>query len=659
MENYNKISISKLLLLMHGKNIYASIMEDIIDKKSTEYKKMATDVTDVVNKKIKFDDKINHTIKVYIEDAIFLGTFSSEVSMLFEEYVDYNDAIELINSMNIIIMSYVRDIVQLKKKEIYDRINKPKYSKLTPIYSRELDDSTKFMLADITSTKDKHLLNMYFNDIHHTLNFIDKYYTSNLNCYVIHAEHSAYNVHMTGIMPLTIVKTRPNIILNINELTDPIDIEKIAKMFYTLNQIEYDYMKTKLSNSNNEYMEKLRKKEPYLKMDLDRSKHLNYFIKKIQDNLSAYMINLKDQLLAGIESKKRIISMRIGLIDISNVAIHDDLLVGNTGNNIKSHAVIVLIDKKKRTIEYFESNGDINPPYDTKLVKECVMRMIKDMFGSDKPFNFGDIITNTLFVGLISEHNMNGGQLTEQELDKISNILKNKYEKIEVEQNKYTKLRNKLLQDNEMKYFANVKILNDDFYNFLNTLKSYGKDKLDRLQKEFIETDTISLDSKYKDIIINILKNIYRMDLSKYTMVYENSILIHRGLGPQALTMDEYCLIWTILASIIKATHPDISILEIQTMLKSELSDVYLDNDPSYFDKYKEDMKKYLELKYTPVANNIILNRIEKFIMWIGKLASFIVTTNQANDNINLDKILTPINVNSILNSKDFVPLKI
>lgn len=642
----SKISISKLLFKMHEKNIYASIMEDIIDK--VEHKKIIKRIENIVNKKININDKISHILKVYIDDSVFLGIKTPGIEMLFEEYVPYGDVIEIMNSIDAIITFYVRDVIELNKKEIYGRLNKPKYSKLVPLYSQELENSTKSMIADITSTKDKHILSMYFDDIHRTLNYIDQYYTSNLNCHVIHAGDSEYNVHISGIMPVTVVKTKADTILNINELTGQ-DIEKVARMLYTLNEIEYDYMKTKLSKLKNEYTDKLTEREPYLYSELMRAKYLSYFTTKVQGNMSPYLLGLKNQLLFGIQSKKRIISMRIGLIDMSNVSIKDELLVGNTMDNIKLHAVVVLIDKKKRTIEYFESNGDMNAPYDTVLVKQCIMRMLTDMFGNDKPFNFGDIITNKLFIELL-EHNMSGGNLLEKDkLNLISDALINKYDKIKVINDKYAKLKDMLLQDNEMKYFTNVKILNDDFYNFLSTLKSYGADELNRLQKEFIETETITLNSKYKDIIIDILTNIYKMDMSKYTMVYENSILIYQGLGPQALSMDEYCLIWTLLASITKATHPDMSILEIQTMLKSEFSELYLDNDLSYLDKYKENMKQYLELKYTPVANNIILNRIEKFIIWIGKLATYIVSLNETKSD-KLNAILTPINVNNILN---------
>lgn len=395
------------------------------------------------------------------------------------------------------------------------------------------------------------------------------------------------------------------------------------------------------------------------KEELKKLKDIFYFKNNEKSTLSyfksKYLQDLKDMIINGLKSEKNIIILRTTVMDISNITIDDknNTRDGDTG----LHAVCVIINKQLKTVEYFEPHGQFSAAYDSQQIISSVNRLMNEIFETNNKFKFGSILDSELYIELLKESNSNsssnlyGGnstnKLDENDLAELNNKMLAMSAQYQHNTKKLTILQNRLRSDKKLKYFLNIQVINDDFYFFIKELHTLGKNNLELIKNQYMKGEKITVDTKYINNITKMIDHIYVLNVGSYKQINYKSTLTFGGLGPQALSHDAYCLAWSIFASILQILNPDKSVIEIETMLKSKKKNLSTSQCKEIL-KYKNtDLGMYLELMYTPIAPNLVLDRIELFILWMGQIMKVISIVNIKNG-LDLSKLFTSENTSEL-----------
>ena len=384
------------------------------------------------------------------------------------------------------------------------------------------------------------------------------------------------------------------------------------------------------------------------KEELKKLKDIFYFKNNEKSTLSyfksKYLQDLKDMIIDGLKSEKNIIILRATVMDISNITIDDknNTRDGDTG----LHAVCVIINKQLKTVEYFEPHGQFSAVYDSQQIISSVNKLMNEIFETNNRFKFGSILDSELYIELLKESdgnnmifdsslNLYGGDITdklgENDLIKLNNKMLAMSEQYKHDTNKLTILQNRLRSDKKLKYFLNIQVMNDDFYLFIKELHILGKNNLEMIKNQYMKGEKITVDTKYINNITKMIDQIYVLNVGTYKQINYKSTLTFGGLGPQALSHDAYCLAWSIFASILQILNPDKSVIEIETMLKSKKKNLSIAQCKEILKHKNTDLGMYLELMYTPIAPNLVLDRIELFILWMGQIMKVINIANIKN----------------------------
>jgi len=397
-----------------------------------------------------------------------------------------------------------------------------------------------------------------------------------------------------------------------------------------------------------------------IKKEHNYSTRMAYFTDD-SSGMSDYSRDIKREILKGFKRGCRTIFGRVGIIDLS----YTNPKVKYTSGNLFLHATLLTIDTINKTVEYTDSNGDVTYTYDSKKIQDALKRLIDHLFIGDIDFKLGDIANNPLVdkllankskirlslrkMNLYDKKQYGGDKLSKSlltpELEKIYSDKGSRYSRLNSNIKKITNILN---NDKQLKYLARIKVVNSNFYDFLEELKRLGKKKLDEICDNYLKDPNYKIDSKYSENLKLLIDDLYRFNIGNYKTIEKTKQLNFSGEGPQALTNDSYCLVWTIFESLLKATKPELTMEEISVLLSSRISDAYLGPKKYEIDSYKnKDFNKYLSLKYTPVSNTKILSRIEKFLLYtyaiINPISKLDADSKTINKIINVDYIIDTI----------------
>jgi hypothetical protein len=329
-----------------------------------------------------------------------------------------------------------------------------------------------------------------------------------------------------------------------------------------------------------------------------------------------YYDKLKKEIIKGFNSIHRIIILPVTLIDL------DEVNIDGKGGSFYAHANVLIIDKHFRTIELFEPHGTFDASYDFSKTKTIIQNIINEAF--PKPITVDDIFDSDIMHNLIRHSGGAKLQISDEHKQLLSDNIADKHNKNIIKNrslNMFNNFKKRLLISSNLEPLTRIQIINEKYYEFFEMLRSLGREKVKSIFDEYKTTKNISADIMFKKNIIMLIDNTYINNLRVFNFGGYNGTIVFDGLGPQALSRDSYCYVWTILMCMIKCIDSDITLREAEIKLKSSLSNEFLSTRKEEIIKYKNsDFDKYLSLKYVQIPPNKILNRIESVIIWLHTL---------------------------------------